>query len=115
MLLERKSLDDGRCEITVDGDLTIYEANELKDGLVASLGAHREITVDLARVAEADTAGIQVLVALKRAALRDGKRLVLANHSTAVVEVLDLYNLSGFFGDPVVLSEHREQPEGAQP
>ena len=60
--------------------------------------------VDLGGVTDIDTAGLQWLIALRRTF---GEQLALQNHSQTVIELLDLYQLAPFFGDVIVLSEHR--------
>ena len=60
--------------------------------------------VDLGGVTDIDTAGLQWLIALRRSL---GEQLALQNHSQTVIELLDLYQLAPFFGDDIVLSEHR--------
>lgn len=86
------------------GEMTIYAAAELKEKLVAGLRQGSEIELNLADVGEMDTAGFQLLVLLKREAVRLGKHLRLVAHSPATLEVLDRYNMASYFGDPVVLS-----------
>ncbi|MFC4159559.1 STAS domain-containing protein [Chitinimonas lacunae] len=94
-----------RCQLRIDGPLTIYEANESKAHLLQELGLAREMEVDLAGVSEFDTAGVQLLLLLKREAARHGKAIGFHGHSRAVLQVIDLYNMAGVFGDPLVLSD----------
>lgn len=93
-----------RCLLSVDGPLTIYEARHSKQRLLDELNLAHALDVDLSGVAEFDTAGMQILLLLKREALRLDKPLVFLGHSRAVLTVLDLYNMAGVFGDPVVLA-----------
>lgn len=88
----------------IDGTLTIYDAAECKLELLAALASVTELDVDLSSVTEIDTAGVQLLVMLKRAATKAGKQMRLMAHSPASVEVIDRYALGGYFGDPVVIS-----------
>jgi len=87
----------------LDGNLTIYEAPALKDQLLAALAGCQALELDLARVAELDTAGLQLLVLAKREAARQGKTLSLVAHSEAVRDVLDFLNMVDFFGDPLLI------------
>jgi len=41
---------------------------------------------------------------LKREAQRQQKPLRFHGHSKAVLQVIDLYNMAGVFGDPLLLS-----------
>lgn len=86
--------------------LTIYQAAQLWSELKGTLGRVREI--DLAEVDECDTAGVQLLLMLKRAAAEQGRSLQLVNHSKAVIDVLGLINVAGLLGDPVVLPSEQE-------
>jgi anti-sigma B factor antagonist len=89
--------------ITVEGEMTIFAAQALKEQLLAALEEGPEIEVDLSRVSEMDSAGLQLMVAAKREAAARDKTLRFTGHSPAVVDTLDLCDLSGHFGDPVLL------------
>ena len=95
--------------VAIDGAMTIYDAAANKNALLKALGAAAELEIDLARVTEMDTAGVQLLVLVKREAQKAGKALRLAAHSQASLDVLDRYNLGGYFGDPVVISSSQPQ------
>jgi anti-sigma B factor antagonist len=90
--------------IAIDGELTIYAVAGWKCALFDKLGACAGLDIDLSGVSEIDTAGQQLLIAAKRHANATGKGLRLSGHSQAVVDMLDLCRLGGFFGDPVVLA-----------
>lgn len=97
-----------RCRAVIDGTLTIYDAMAGKQALLDALGGSAELEIDLSAVAEMDTAGVQLLVMLKRAAATAGKQLHLVAHSQASLEALDRYNLAAYFGDPVVIPSRRK-------
>lgn len=90
--------------IRIEGELTIYRAAELKDVLLAAVREHAAVELDLAGVTEFDTAGLQLLLLAKREALTVHRTLSLTGHSPAVVEVFELLDLVGHFGDPIVLT-----------
>jgi anti-anti-sigma factor len=94
--------------LTLDGELTIFTATERKPQLLAFLNSGDALEINLANVAEIDTAGLQLLVLLKREAARAGKNLSFAMHSKVVLEMLELTNLTGTFGDQVVLAHNEE-------
>ncbi|BBL58438.1 STAS domain-containing protein [Methylomonas koyamae] len=104
MAIEVKQQRPGSVHLAIDGDITIYNVAELRQALSAYLDTVKEIQLDLAGVAEIDGAGVQLLMFLKQEALAKGGELSLARHSEAVVEVLELLNLSTHFGDPIVIS-----------
>jgi anti-sigma B factor antagonist len=94
----------GGCKITIEGEMTIYQAAELHEKFKKQLAACDSIEVDLQLVTEIDTAGLQILLALKREANEAGKAVTMIMHSEPVVEVFELLNIVHEFGDPIVLS-----------
>lgn len=94
--------------LALDGAMTIYRAENRKTALLKALGNAAELEIDLSGVEEMDTAGLQLLLLVKREADRAGKTLRLVEHSAASLEVLDRYNLAAYFGDPVVLVSERK-------
>ena len=98
--------DTPREAIRIEGEMTIYRAAELKPVLLAPLNDNSPVAVDLSGVAEIDSAGIQLLMLMKKTALERGGMLSFTGHSPAVIEAIELLNLAGFFGDPIVLAPH---------
>jgi len=90
--------------MAIPGELTIFTAQALKAQILAAMGAGGDLELDLAMVGEMDSAGVQLLVAAKREAAARGQTLAFTNHSPAVVDILDLCDLSCHFGDPVLIS-----------
>lgn len=93
----------GSHRIAIADDMTIYNAVAQKQQLIDALVAHVELEIDLSAVAEVDTAGIQLLILLKREARRLDKRINIVAHSQAVREVVDFFNLAAEFGDPMLI------------
>jgi len=84
--------------------MTIYEAMELQTLFSETLAAHEQVNVNLADVGEIDSAGLQLMVALKNDALKQKKSMVFTAHSCEVIAFLDLFNMSQFFGAPVIIA-----------
>ena len=84
-------------ELRLDGELTIYRAQELKRALTDALEPAPALRVDLAAVSEIDSAGVQLLLAAKKTADAGGKALALVNPSASVASCLALYDLSDHF------------------
>jgi anti-anti-sigma factor len=84
--------------------MTIGTAAELLRGLATPLVRCDDIEVSLAAVREIDSAGLQLMLAAKREARAKNKSLRFVEHSQAVLDVLDLFDLGAHFGDPLVLS-----------
>ena len=89
--------------IALASDATIVNAVAMHAQLLAALGSASDIEVDLSQVTEIDSAGLQLLISAKQEAAVLQKRLSFAGHSPAVLETLDLCDLSAHFGDPVLL------------
>lgn len=92
--------------LTINDELTIYTAAEQKFKLLVFLTAGDDLEINLANVTEIDTAGLQLLILIKREAAHLGKNLRFTMHSKTVLEVLELANLTGTFGDQVVLTQN---------
>ncbi len=94
----------GVCRMEIVGDMTIYEALEIKKKLLSSFDKAQEMEVNLSGVSEIDSTGVQLLMLVKMESQRQGKKLRLTAHSEATLKVLDTLSLSAFFGDPVLIS-----------
>lgn len=90
-------LDGRRALLSCSGELTIYEAAELQQALLASLAESDSIDLDLAAVSELDTAGFQQLLLLQREALAVAKPMRIRAHSAATREVFDLLCADALF------------------
>lgn len=106
-----KKSERGHRVITISEDMTIYTAAAQKPMLLDALGGCEELDLDLSQVSEMDTAGFQILLLTKREALKAGKTVRLTAHSKAVTDLLDLYNMASYFGDPMVIPA-RERTAG---
>lgn len=89
-------------------DMTIYNALDQKNRLVAALDGADGLELDLSQVAEIDSAGLQLLILAKREAARLDKQMSIVAHSPVVRQTLDFCNLAAFFGDPVVITAHEQ-------
>ena len=92
--------------LVVTDDLTIYHALEQKPVLLDALATTNELELNLAQVSEMDTAGLQLLILLKKEAQRAGKCVRIVAHSQAVSSVIDFCNMAAEFGDPLVIPAH---------
>lgn len=92
--------------LAVTDDLTIYHALDLKPKLLDALANTQELELNLSQVSEMDTAGLQLLILLKKEALRAGKCVRIVAHSQAVSSLIDFCNMAAEFGDPLVIPAH---------
>lgn len=90
--------------LAVQGPLTIYTAAEWKQRLAAALAETDALELDMSAATEIDGAGLQLLIMAKHEAARQGKDLRIAGHTPQLLEILDLCQLAGFFGDPLIIS-----------
>lgn len=88
----------------ISGDLTIYTAAVEKSALQALLERESELELNLAQINEMDSAGLQVLIALKTAAAKKNKKLSYVMHSKAVLDILEMTNMTIAFGDQIILT-----------
>jgi len=94
--------------LRLNGSLTIYTALEQKAQLLDALHSIPDsgtLIINLSDVNELDSAGIQLLMFLKKESKTSGKTLRLSDHSPVILRVMDIYGLVGFFSDCIRLSK----------
>ena len=87
--------------LTLSGEMTIYNAAQLKATLAEAMRGATEIEVDLSGIADIDTAGLQLMLIAKR---HPDCRVRFVNHSPEVLRLIDLANLGGALGDPLFIA-----------
>ena len=95
----------GSCALAICGEFTIFTAATLKEELLATIASapSKGIEIDLSDVSEIDSAGLQLMAMAKRDAAEKDKNLRFVNHSSAVLDLIDLCDLTAFFGDPILI------------
>lgn len=96
-------MQNASSSLVLEGGVSIYVVQELKQQLLAGVRANQELQLDLSQVTELDSAGLQLLYLAKREAIKQGHALRIVAHSDAVREVFDLCNLNTWFGDPTLI------------
>lgn len=97
MSVERKKSKD-TTTLSFTGELSIYSVGELKNEILGdpeSLGTR--IALDLEKVSEIDTAGIQLLLFAKKHFLTQEKQLYLAKSNELVDSVFATFDLQSAF------------------
>ena len=89
--------------LAIGHPMTIYHAQQQKGELLEALASGSGLELDLSQVAEIDTAGLQLLLLVKREAGKAGKEVKLVAHSPAVRELIEFAHLATHFGDPMVI------------
>lgn len=80
---------DGVSVVKFDGDLRINSVADAKPELVAMLSTGDEFRLDLGRLGECDTAGLQLLLMTCASARAKGKRVVTIRHTVSFRTALD--------------------------
>ena len=99
-----QNINDTRIVLKMECELTIYQAENLKKTLMAALNQSEIIEIDLSAVCEIDTAGIQLLLLVKKTAIAQKKQIHFIEHSSAILDVFELLDLATYFGDPIDIS-----------
>jgi anti-anti-sigma regulatory factor len=79
--------------ITLDANLTIQHVVKLHEQLKNAYGVHSAIQINASHVSSIDTATIQLLVALKKDAIKQSKTVAFAEPSQRFIESLELLGL----------------------
>lgn len=103
MKFSSKTASEGATRLTVNGDLTIYHAAEIKQQLIDGVRGAKVLELELSHVGEIDTAGFQLLALAKHESQKLDHALRIVDHSPAVREVIEFLNMAAFFGDPLVI------------
>lgn len=94
--------DDGQCHIELSGPLTIYGAADDHASLCQCLdgdGGQQPIVVDVGAVTAVDSAGIQLLLQLRREGALRGLSVQWRGDSAPLRQIVDLYRLAEAFPD----------------
>ncbi|MGD9157151.1 MAG: STAS domain-containing protein [Desulfobacteraceae bacterium] len=88
----KNSIKTGNIEI--DTSLSIFNAATLHEKITKAYKKFDRINIDLKKITDCDTAGIQLLYSLKKSCLDVGKELSLTNPSDAVTGALERMSMS---------------------
>ena len=87
--------------LALSGEMTIYNAAQIKATLAEAMRGAAELEVDLSGIADIDTAGLQLMLIAKR---HPDCRVRFVDHSPEVLRLIDLANLGGALGDPLFIA-----------
>lgn len=89
----RTEKDGSTCTVTLEGEVDVYTAPQLKDALVTLIGEGcTDLIIDLQNVGFIDSSGLGVLVsALRRARERDGAVRIVCTREN----VLKIFRITG--------------------
>jgi anti-anti-sigma factor len=83
--------------LRIEGELTIYRAEELCNALKTALAIEGNLDIDLANVTEIDSAGVQLLMAAQKSVQAAKRGMRLIDCSPAVTEVFGILDLHAYF------------------
>lgn len=91
--------------LAIRGEFTIFSAHQIKAQLLEIITNTEttDIDIDLADVTDIDTAGLQLMLMVKQEASAAGRNVHFVRHSDEVLELINLCNLAGQFGDPLLI------------
>lgn len=78
----------------IEGELTLQRACEMKESLLARLAKALVLEVDLAGVTAIDSAGLQLLLMVRREARASGRDVRLVSPSPAVLTLFESIGLA---------------------
>jgi anti-anti-sigma regulatory factor len=83
-----KKKQDKKGNIEIDSSLCVSNASMIHNKIMEAYKELEAIEIDLKNITDCDTAGIQLLYALKKSCVDAGKSFSLINPSDAVTEAL---------------------------
>lgn len=89
--------DKGLCRLVINEELTIYVIDSLKQGLSEEIANCDRLELHLGDVEEIDSAGIQLLLALRAELIQKKKELKLTAVSAVVGKLMEGYGITGRF------------------
>lgn len=87
----------GLCKLAIDEDMTIYAVEALKQGISEEIDIYDRFELNLGDVEEIDSAGIQLLLALKSELASKSKTLKLTAVSGAAAKLIQSYGVNDHF------------------
>lgn len=80
--------------MSIEGDMTIFNAQVILSSI--DLSESKEIEIDLSNVTEIDTAGLQILLSIKKEALKNNLDVKFINISESIDNLLQLYRVKDY-------------------
>jgi anti-sigma B factor antagonist len=89
--------DNTHSRLLICGEMTVSFMAEHKELLLSYVRSHADLTIDLAQVSQIDTAGVQMIMLLKKESHDLGHIVLLTGHSQPVKELINLLRLATLF------------------
>lgn len=94
------TVDLSQRSMSIIGELTIFSVQDVHSRLLEILRTTEELSIDLSKVTEIDTAGLQLLLLVKR---KPERQVRFCKHSDEVLRLVDLANIGQTLGDPLII------------
>lgn len=103
-----KSFDPDE-RILLPEKFNIYSLNSIRQDVLNALQLGLNIQADASCVSEADSAAVQFLISCKNEFRIKSRTFSIVNHTPALLDLLDIYGLIGFFEDRIRISQTDRQ------
>jgi len=87
----------GTCRLVINEDMTIYVINSLKEDIAKEIDVNDRFELNLADVEEIDSAGIQLLLALRNELMKKKKEFKITAMSSSVTKLVESYGINDCF------------------
>ncbi|MFT5758202.1 MAG: anti-sigma B factor antagonist [Alteromonadaceae bacterium] len=88
---------NGLCKLAIVDDMTIYAIDDLKNALNEEIDLYDRFDLNLSAVEEIDSAGIQLLLALRTELISKNKELKISSQSEVVTKIMESYDVIDIF------------------
>lgn len=97
---------NGIRHVALSGEVTVFNANAVRDQLLGALKETGDLDVDLSEVTEIDTAGVQLILAARREAKARSKAVRFSGCSPVVLDVMGLLGLSAYLAEGMAAEQN---------
>ncbi|MGC3961894.1 MAG: STAS domain-containing protein [Rhodocyclaceae bacterium] len=89
--------------LALAGEVGIYNADAVKQALIAFVSDTATPRIDLSAVSDLDTCGVQLMLLARNEAQARERSIHWSGHSQAVLDALETFNLGALFDAPATL------------
>lgn len=89
--------NENNATLVLEGELTIYAAENFYNELNSHLKNFKDITIDMTDVEELDTSCYQILLRAKLLAKKNNNAFNISKQSEATQQVFNMYDSEGLF------------------
>ena len=90
---------NGLCKFAIDEEMTIYTIEYIKQEISKELDLYERFEINLSALEEIDSAGVQLLLALRKEMIGRRKSLKITALNSMVSTVLENYGISNLFSE----------------